>query len=66
VWRFDPACGAVPNRTALFRHASTGMKWGFFLCVGTILLETAYKQAFGSDDHQGHGHGHGHDHAKHH
>ena len=54
VWRFDPECGAVPNRTALFRHATTGMKWGLALAVGLIVVETGYKKAFGKDD--GHGH----------
>jgi len=57
VWRFDPNSGAVPNRTALLRHASTGMKWGLGLAVATIILETGYKKAFGNDDHHGH-HGH--------
>ena len=56
MWRFDPECGAVPNRTALFRHARIGMKYGLLVAGGCILLETGYKKAFGGDDHHGHGH----------
>jgi hypothetical protein len=56
VWRYDPKFGVVSSRQAMIRTFTTGMKWGFILCVGTILAETGYNKLFGKNDHHGHGH----------
>lgn len=62
VWRFDPQFGHVPARKLMLRNASTGMKLGLALAIGTVLLETGYNKVFGKGDHHGHGHGHDHGH----
>jgi NADH dehydrogenase (ubiquinone) 1 beta subcomplex subunit 3 len=58
VWRYDPQCGAVSARPQLLRSAGNGMKLGLILCIGTIILETAYGKLFGgkSDHHHHNGH----------
>ncbi|RNA14516.1 NADH dehydrogenase [ubiquinone] 1 beta subcomplex subunit 3 [Brachionus plicatilis] len=56
VWRYDPQFGAIPKRTFMLKNAATGLKLGFALAVGVILLETGYKKVFGKADHHGHGH----------
>jgi NADH dehydrogenase (ubiquinone) 1 beta subcomplex subunit 3 len=57
AWRYDPQFGAVETRRFMLRNASTGMKYGFFLAVGAILIQTGYNKLFGKGDAHGH-HGH--------
>ncbi len=56
VWRYDPQCGAVSARPQLLRSAGNGMKLGLILCIGTIILETAYNKIFAKPDDHHHGH----------
>lgn len=54
VWRFDPQFGSMSKRPLMLKSASTGMKLGFILFVGAVILETGYNRLFGKKDHHGH------------
>ncbi len=57
VWRFDPQNGYIERNKLIFKMSSVGMKRGFLIAVGVVLLQTAYSKFFGPKDH-GHGHQH--------
>lgn len=57
MWRYDPQFGGIPKRSFMLKNAGTGLKLGFALAVGVILLQTGYKKVFGKAEHHGH-HGH--------
>ncbi|CAF0934243.1 unnamed protein product [Brachionus calyciflorus] len=56
VWIYDPQFGSIAQKTFMLKNAGTGLKLGFALAVGIILLETGYNKVFGKADHHGHGH----------
>uniref|UniRef100_A0A023FWD5 NADH dehydrogenase [ubiquinone] 1 beta subcomplex subunit 3 n=1 Tax=Amblyomma parvum TaxID=251391 RepID=A0A023FWD5_AMBPA len=53
VWRYS-LLTQTSRLTALKILATRGMKPGFLLAVGTIILEKAYDYAFKKDDHHHH------------
>ena len=57
VWRFDPNYGYIERNKLVYKISTVGLKKGFLIAVGVVLLQTAYSKLFGPKDH-GHAHGH--------